>query len=220
MLLILRFCMRTASCLVKRTDNTRKVSGRQMDIKNRGIQGFMSHKSFYGKQIRTVFIKMCAKSMAERMAGQSFGPSEPPLVFMNVTGQIKGINGSGRIKLFREKPSFWAAVLKPVFRKKIKGSRGKDGITVCSGFRMADMDPHFFAPDILITQMADLTDAQAGRIHKSKHGTLFQIRKCGNKLADFRLGRDVGKIRIKLTHRKLSRIPGFMQDIDGEKAQL
>ena len=73
-----------------------------MDTKNRGIQGFMSHKSFYGKQIRTVFIKMCAKSMAERMAGQSFGPSEPPLVFMNVTGQIKGINGSGRIKLFQD----------------------------------------------------------------------------------------------------------------------
>ena len=90
----------------------------------------MSHKGFYGKQIRTVFIKVRAKSMTERMAGQPFGPSKPPLVFMNVTGQVKGINGSGRIKLFWEEPSFWAVVLKPVFRKKIKGSRGKDGITV------------------------------------------------------------------------------------------
>ena len=44
----------------------------------------MSHKSFCGKQICNIYVKMRAKSVAERMTGQSFGASKPPLMSMNV----------------------------------------------------------------------------------------------------------------------------------------
>ena len=55
-----------------------------MDIDNGGTDRLMSHKGFYSKQVSTILVKMGAKSMAERMAGQSFWPAEPPFMFMDV----------------------------------------------------------------------------------------------------------------------------------------
>lgn len=55
-----------------------------MDIDNRGINGFMAHKCFYGKQVRTIFIKVGTKGMTEGMAGEPFFPSKPALMFMDV----------------------------------------------------------------------------------------------------------------------------------------
>lgn len=43
-----------------------------MNIDRSGDQGFMSEDCFDGQQIGTVFVKMSAQSMAERMAGESF----------------------------------------------------------------------------------------------------------------------------------------------------
>ena len=40
---------------------------------------------------------------------------------------------------------------------------------------MGDVDAHIGAGDILITEGADLADAQAGGIHESDHGFLFEV---------------------------------------------
>lgn len=42
---------------------------------------------------------MCTESMTERMTGQSLGPSQSLFMFMDMAGEIKGIDGSGRIGL-------------------------------------------------------------------------------------------------------------------------
>lgn len=42
----------------------------KMDIDRGGIQGFMAKQRFDGEQIRSIFVKMGTKSMAERMAGE------------------------------------------------------------------------------------------------------------------------------------------------------
>lgn len=92
-----------------------------MDINDCGIEGFMPHKSLYGKQVCAIFIKMCTESMPERMTGQSFRPSQSLFMFMDMAGEIKGIDRSGRIGLFWEKPLRWAVILKPVFCQEIEG---------------------------------------------------------------------------------------------------
>ena len=191
-----------------------------MDIDGCGTDGLMSHKCFDGKQVRAIFIKVGAKGVTERMAGEPFFPSEPALMFMYVPGKEKRIDRSGRVRLLGEKPLFWAAICKPVFREEVKCCVGKDCIAVFPGFGMADMDTHIPAAYILITEMAEFTYTQPGRIHESGHGTLFQIRHGGDKLPGLLLGRDIGKIGVKLAHRELGWIPWFMKNIHGEKAQL
>lgn len=78
---------------------------------------------------------------------------------------------------------------------------------------MGDMDSHAGTFNILILQMADFTDTQAGRIHECDHCLLLQIRNGGDESPDFLLGRDKRKIFIKSAHGKLGIVPGLMQDI-------
>lgn len=76
--------MGNTSHTVKRADSLPDGIAGKMDVDRGGQQGFMPHKSFYGKQIRTVFIQVCTESMAERMTGKPAFPSKPVLVGMNV----------------------------------------------------------------------------------------------------------------------------------------
>ena len=58
----------------------------------------MSKQSFDGEQVRTVFIKVCAKGVPERMAGETFFPAKTAFVLMDVSGKEKSVNGSGRVE--------------------------------------------------------------------------------------------------------------------------
>ena len=85
---------------------------------------------------------------------------------------------------------------------------------------MGDMDPHVFALDILISEMAYFTHPEPGGIHEGDHGFDFDIRDRVNKRPGFLLGRDIGEISVKLSHRDLSGIPGLVKDIHGEESDL
>ena len=82
------------------------------------------------------------------------------------------------------------------------------------------MNPHVFALDILITEMADFTDPEAGGIHESDHGFYLEIRQCRNKNPHIILRRDKRQVSVKFPHGYLCRIPWTMQDIEGEETDL
>ena len=85
---------------------------------------------------------------------------------------------------------------------------------------MGDVDAHIGAGDILITEGADLADAQAGGIHEGDHGFLFEVWHSGDESPSLLLGGDKGKELVKPAHGELGRIPGFMQDVHGKEAEL
>ena len=91
-----------------------------MDVDRGGMQGFMTHKRFYGKQIGSVFIQVSAKSMAEGMTGEPPFPAQPVLVCMDMPGKEKGVNGPVLSVLLGEKISPGLSVLKPVLGKQVK----------------------------------------------------------------------------------------------------
>ena len=91
-----------------------------MNIEQGRIQGLVSHEIFDGQQVCPVFIKVGSKSVPERMAGDPVLPSKEIFMGPHMTADIKSINGTGRICLFREKPPGWSIVCKPVFGKDIK----------------------------------------------------------------------------------------------------
>ena len=82
------------------------------------------------------------------------------------------------------------------------------------------MDPHIFPFNITVTQVTDFADPEAGRVQEGDHGFWLQVRKSRDKELCFLLSWDKREIGIKLPHRKLSRIPGFMENIYGKEAQL
>ena len=85
---------------------------------------------------------------------------------------------------------------------------------------MSDMDPHVFALDIFIAEVADLADPQAGRIHDRDHGLYFDVRQGRDESLHFFLGRDKREIGIKLAHGDLCRIPRFVKDVKGKETDL
>ena len=68
--------------------------------------------------------------------------------------------------------------------------------------------------------MTDFANPKTRRKHKAEKRFKFQIRNRRKENLHFFPGRDKGEIGIKLPHRKLSRIPGFMENIYGKEAQL
>lgn len=70
---------------VKRTYGIAEGTSVQVGIDCGGIQGFTSHKSFYGKQVCSIFIQMCAKGMTEEMAGKSLFPTKSLFMSMYVS---------------------------------------------------------------------------------------------------------------------------------------
>lgn len=53
----------------------------------------MTKQSFYGHKVNAIFVEMCTKSMPKGMAGDAFRPSEFHLMFFDMSGEIKGVNG-------------------------------------------------------------------------------------------------------------------------------
>lgn len=102
----------------------------------------MSHKGLDGKQVRAVLVKMCAESMAERVAGNALRPAQSALMFMDVPGEEKGVNGLIPSGLFWEKVSHGPAAGTPVLGEDVQGSLGKDGITALAVLAMADENVH------------------------------------------------------------------------------
>lgn len=142
----------------------------------------MAKECFYGEQVSAVLIQMGAKSMAEGMAGEAVRPAEPALMLMDVTGEEEGIDGRIGTILFREEPIHGPATGEPVLSEQIKCGFREYGIAVLSVFGMADVDTHIFTFNIVVAQVADFTDAQAGRIHEGDHGLLLEIRDGGDEM--------------------------------------
>ena len=68
--------------------------------------------------------------------------------------------------------------------------------------------------------MPDFANPQPGRKHEAEERFKFQIRNRRKENLHFFPGRDKGEIGIKLPHRKLSRIPGVMENIHGKETEL
>lgn len=109
------------------------------------------------------------------MTGNAFRPSEFDLVFCDMSGEIKGVNGFWRISLFWKKVAGGSSTGKPVLGKDVKRLFGKDGVTVRTIFTMSDVDAHVFSLDVFITEIADFTDTETGRIHECNHSLRFDI---------------------------------------------
>ena len=191
-----------------------------MNIDQGRIQRLVSHEIFNGQQVCPIFIKVGAESVAERMTGEPVLPSKGIFMCPHMTANIKSINGAGRIRLFREKPTGWMSVSKPVVREDVQSFLGKDGVAVGTAFGMGDMDPHIFPFDIAVTEVTDFSDPEPGRVHESDHSFWLEVQKSGDKKFRFLLSRDKGKIGIEFAHRELGGIPGFVQDIHGEETEL
>ena len=69
-------------------------------------------------------------------------------------------------------------------------------------------------------EVTDFPNAQTGRIHEGGHGFDFDVRDGLNKGPDFFLGRDVREVSVKLPHGELGWIPGLMENIHREEADL
>lgn len=74
-----------------------------MDVDGSGIDAFMSHKGFEGKQVRPVLIMISGKSMPESMAGKAVFPSQFLLVGTDVIWDTLVVDGPGRISFLWEK---------------------------------------------------------------------------------------------------------------------
>lgn len=85
---------------------------------------------------------------------------------------------------------------------------------------MADMDTHIFTFDVFVTETADFTDTQAGRIHECDHSLLLEARYGGDTMQCILFRRDKREMRIELAHRKLKGIPRIVKVINGEETQL
>ena len=96
-----------------------------MDIDQGRLQGLVSHEIFDGKQVGPVFIKVSSKGMPERMAGEPVFPAEKFFMGTQMSCNVKGIDGTGRVRLFREKPAAGTAACKPVAGEKIKSFLGR-----------------------------------------------------------------------------------------------
>ena len=110
------------------------LEGSKMDIDQGRLQGLVSHEIFDGKQVGPVFIKVSSKGMPERMAGEPVFPAEKFFMGTQMSCNVKGIDGTGRVRLFREKPAAGTAACKPVAGEKIKSFFGKGLHSGRSGF--------------------------------------------------------------------------------------
>lgn len=170
----------------------------------------MAKQCLDGQEVSTVFIKMGAKCMAEGMAGKALFPAKAALMCMDVSGEEKGIDGFIFAPLFRKEPVSWFSISKPILCEQVKSGFRQDGIAVLPGLGMTDMDAHVFAVDILIAETAEYMTATM----------VFKVRRRRNEVPGVFLRRNKGKIGIEPAHGKLSCIPRFMKDIEGEEAEL
>lgn len=109
------------SPLVKRTDGAADAAAGKMDIDRGGIQGFMSKQGLNGKQVCAILIKVCTKSMPERMTGETVLPPEFSFFGRDKLIDRTGSHGTGRVVTVGEKEPGGSAIFKPVTRQNIKG---------------------------------------------------------------------------------------------------
>ena len=191
-----------------------------MDIQNSGTDTFMAHECLDGHKISTIFIKMGPESVPESMAGDPFGPAKLYFVIMDMPGDKESIDRAGRVSLFGKEQTGRPAACKPVRLKDLQGMVGQDGIPVGPVLSVSDMDPFIPALDIFIPEVTDFPNAQTGRIHEGGHSFDFDVRDGLNKGPGFFLRRHIREISVELPHGELGWIPGLMENIHREEADL
>lgn len=191
-----------------------------MDVDRSGVDRPVPKESFDGQEVGAILIQVGAKSMAEGMGSKSFIPAQSLSVGYKLIGErlwrIRFVRFHGR----REQPGHGSAAGKPVIGKDIEGLFGEDGISVLAVLGMSDMNAHGFPVNIFIPQGTDFTDPETGGIQKNDHGSFLFVGNGVDVLQDLVSGRNKREKGFKPSHRKLSRIPGFVKNIHGEKAQL
>lgn len=170
----------------------------------------MSEERFNGEQVSAVFIKVGAKCVPKRMAGETVLPAK--FSFFGGNKLVYRIRGHGLLGIItvREEESHGSAGMEPVLCQDIQGIPGKDGIPVRTGFGMTDMYAHGRTADILIAERADLTNPEPGRIQERQDRLVLKIGKRLDKKPDLFLCRHKRKVRIKFPHGKLCGVPGFV----------
>ena len=118
---ILSLCIVFSSHFVKGADSATGAIVCQMDIDDSGMDRLMSQKRFYGEQVGAVLVKVCAKSMAERVAGDAQGPAQAALMFMDVPGKEEGVDWLVPARLLWEEIPPGTAAGKPVLCQDVKG---------------------------------------------------------------------------------------------------
>ena len=68
--------------------------------------------------------------------------------------------------------------------------------------------------------MTDLANTKAGGIQERDHGLFFEGGESRNESMNLLLGGDKRKILVETAHGKLGIVPGFMQNIESEEAEL
>ena len=191
-----------------------------MDVDGSGFERPVPKESFDGQEVSAVLIQMCAKRMAERMRSKSFIPAQGLSIGYKLIGErcrrIRFVRIPGR----REEPAHGSAAGKPVIGKDIKSLFGEDGIAVLAVLGMSDMNAHGFPVNIFIAQGTDFTDPETGGIQKNDHGFFLFVGNGVDVLQDLVSGRNKRKKGFKPSHRKLSRLPRFVKNVYGKKAQL
>ena len=126
----------------------------------------MPHQVLDGKQIRSIFIQMCAKGMSERMACQAVLPSKFRFMLFQPTHDIQGTAGLCMISLRRKEPVGRFIKCKPVFSQDIQCILRQNGIAVRTVLGVSDMNTHIFTFNIRVLKGAYLPYAKTGRLHE------------------------------------------------------
>ena len=170
----------------------------------------MSEERFNGEQVSAVFIKVGAKCVPKRMAGETVLPAK--FSFFGGNKLVYRIRGHGLLGIItvREEESHGPAGMEPVLCQDIQCIPGKDGITVRTCLGMRDMYAHGRAADILVAEGAGF----------AKNRLVLEVGKRLDKIPDLILCRNKRKVGIKSAHRELCGIPGFVQNVNGEETEL
>lgn len=170
---------------VKGADRIGSAVGSKMYINGSRIQGFMPKEGLDCEKIRTIFIEMGTKSVAERVAGKAMVPAKSG--FPGKKGLIYGVRNHVLfgVAVLRKKPTHRSAAGSPVIGKDLESKGRKNGVAVRAALGVSDMNAHAGPGNILITEGTDLTNAEACGIHKSKNSLVFQVLEGMNKKPDF-----------------------------------
>lgn len=180
----------------------------------------MPEECFNGEQVGAVFIKVSAKCVPKRMAGETVLPAK--FGFFGGNKLVYRIRGHGLLGVIpvREEEPHRLAGMEPVLCQDIQGIPGKDGITVETCLGMTDMYAHGGPADILVAEGAGFANPESGRIQERENRLVLEVGKRLDKIPDLILCRHKGKVGIKSAHRKLCGIPRFMQNVNGEETEL
>ena len=127
----------------------------------------MTKQRLDGEQIRSIFIKMCAKSMSECMAGNAVFPSQAFLMFREMCRNYLVVNRLALVPALSEKPVRRTLVRGQgiiVFENRVPCRIREEGISGRAVLGAADKDPIVGMLNVRTLQMPDFTGSQAGRV--------------------------------------------------------